>query len=94
MPASHDRRYRFCSAVRVSTLTPIEGPTTVYIDEVTTHSIVAAAYAPGTAFSSMTVGLSGTNVAIGPVYQGWHGERWVSRASIPTPRTRFWYWLM
>ncbi|TBR20836.1 hypothetical protein EPO15_11930, partial [bacterium] len=64
-----------------ATMTDIEAPTTVYIDEVTTHSIVAAAYAGGPAFSSMTVGLSGTNVALAGVYQGWHGERWTTKAA-------------
>ncbi|TPW21548.1 MAG: Kelch repeat-containing protein, partial [Elusimicrobia bacterium] len=69
-----------------STVTTIETPTTVYIDEVTTHSIVASAYAGSPAFSSMTVALSATNVAKDGVYAGWHGERWIGKAAITPAR--------
>ncbi|TBR16874.1 hypothetical protein EPO15_18215, partial [bacterium] len=69
-----------------STVTAIEAPSTVYIEDVTSTSLVAAAYAPGPAFSSMTVGLSGTNVSLGGSYQGWHGERWTARTALTFQR--------
>ncbi|MBI5594896.1 MAG: hypothetical protein HY928_02280 [Elusimicrobia bacterium] len=61
-----------------STVTAIETPTNIYFDEISSTAITAAAYAPNPAFSSMTVGLSGTNIAIAGNYRGWHGEGWTT----------------
>lgn len=69
-----------------STVTWVQVPTSVYFDEVSSHSIVAAAYAPAPAFSNLNVGVSGTNIAIGGVYAGWHGEAWVTKAAMPGAR--------
>ncbi|MBI2363267.1 MAG: hypothetical protein HYV15_07795, partial [Elusimicrobia bacterium] len=71
-------------AVLGSTVTAIETPTAVYFDEVSSTAITASAYAPGMAFSSMTAGLSGTNIGIGPgpTYQGWHGEGWAAAGAL------------
>ncbi|MDE2293781.1 MAG: hypothetical protein KGL53_17120, partial [Elusimicrobia bacterium] len=61
-----------------STVTGIETPTAVVFDDISSATITAAAYAPGAAFSSMTVGLSGTLIARDGFYDPtqWHGERW------------------
>ncbi|TBR17897.1 hypothetical protein EPO15_15960, partial [bacterium] len=62
-----------------------EAPTAVYFDEISSRSVTASAYAPGPAFSSMTVGVSGTNIALAGNYQGWHGGGgWTAKASLLT----------
>ncbi|MDE2290560.1 MAG: hypothetical protein KGL53_00650, partial [Elusimicrobia bacterium] len=71
-----------------STVTAIETPTAIVFDDISSTTITAVAYSSGTAFSSMTVGASGTDEAVGGVYAGWHGEGWSTIASLPTARYR------
>lgn len=72
-------------------VTPIEFPTSVYFDEVSTTSIVVSGYAPSPAFTGLEKGLSGVNVAIDGVYtQPWrNGNKWTVLASMPTARDAF-----
>ena len=69
-----------------STVTLVQVPTSVLFDEVSSMTIVAAAYAPTPAFSNLGAGLSGTNIAVDGVYQGWHGEKWTVKAAMPAAR--------
>ena|GEM_PF-476685 len=71
-------------------VTQIEDPTSVYIDEVGSTTIVASAYAPGAAFTNMQIGQSGVAVSTEPgVYDYWGstGNYWTARASLSVPRT-------
>ncbi|TBR20826.1 hypothetical protein EPO15_11950, partial [bacterium] len=94
--ATHYFRVRAYNSVNVpndwyflgSTVTAIEAPTAIVFDEISTRAITAAAYAAGPAFSSMTVGLSGTNIALAGNYSGWHGESWSARTPMTNARER------
>ncbi|MDE2292323.1 MAG: fibronectin type III domain-containing protein, partial [Elusimicrobia bacterium] len=81
-----------CCANFGSSVTAIGAPTSIVFDDISSSAITASAYAPGTAFSSMTVGLSGTDVSIAPGvgYAGWHGESWSGGlAGLPLTRNFF-----
>ena len=69
-----------------STVTLISPPTAVVFDEISSHTIVASAYAPTPYFSNLGTGLSGTRQAKGAAYQAFHGEQWTSRTSMTTAR--------
>ncbi|MEI7529382.1 MAG: hypothetical protein WCK76_10605, partial [Elusimicrobiota bacterium] len=72
-------------------LTLIESPTTVYIDEVGTTTILAYAYVPMPSFSGLETGLSGTNVSINGTYsQPWrNGNKWAAKAAAPAAGESF-----
>ncbi len=75
----------------VSSQTAAATPTTIVFDEISTAAITASAYAPTPAFANLSVGLSSINVARDGTYAGWRsGDRWTTKAAIPTGRsTRF-----
>lgn len=54
-----------------STVTRIEPPTAVYVEEVGISTIVASAYAPGAAFNNLDQGFSGVNLTTGALYGVW-----------------------
>lgn len=67
-------------------LTLIENPSAVYFDAVSSHSIVASAYAQ--ALTGLDRGLSGAVVALGGTYAAWRGgNSWTAKALMPTGRT-------
>jgi N-acetylneuraminic acid mutarotase len=72
-----------------TTSTRIETPTSVYIDEVTTRTIVASAYAPNPAFTGMERGGSGVSIARDGTYDLWgsSGNYWTTKAAMPTARS-------
>ncbi len=70
-----------------STLTLSATPTQVYIDEVTSNTIVASAYAPTPAFMNLDQGLSATNIAKDGAYGAWRkGNTWTVVSSMITGR--------
>ncbi|TPW21595.1 MAG: hypothetical protein FD126_529, partial [Elusimicrobia bacterium] len=69
-----------------TTVTRIETPSSVLFTDVSTHSLLAVAYAPTPSFRNLGAGLSGTNIAKGVTYAGWHGERWTAKATMPAGR--------
>ena len=72
-----------------STVTLIEQPSGLYIDEVGTTTIVASAYAPSPAFTGLQLGLSAVRIAKNEVYDSWgsSGNYWNIRTAIPTGRS-------
>jgi hypothetical protein len=69
-----------------STVNPISAPTAMVLDEISSTTIVASAYAPTPLFANLGVGQSGTQQAIGLAYQPVHGEQWTSKAVMTTSR--------
>ncbi len=69
-----------------STYTAIEAPTSVYLDEVGTTTIVASAYAA--AFTNIGSGSAGAVVAKDGAYADWRGgnNAWSAKAALPTAR--------
>lgn len=61
--------------------TPVETPTALYFDEVSTAAITAAAYAPGAGFSNLHRGLSGVAVARDGVWADWGAAAWTTRGA-------------
>ena len=76
-------------AASLSTYTLVETPTGIAYDDISTFSITASGYAATPAFSNLSAGVSGVNVAQGPGYNygPWrNGNVWNARAALPTPR--------
>ncbi|MDE2292523.1 MAG: hypothetical protein KGL53_10615, partial [Elusimicrobia bacterium] len=69
-----------------STRTLIEPPSSIVFDDVSSTTLVASAYAPTPAFHNLGQGQSGTDIAVGGVFQGWHGSTWTEKATLATAR--------
>jgi len=71
-----------------STVTPIETPTSVYFDEITSNTIMASAYAPGPAFTGMERAGSGVAITTGTTFDIWGstGNYWANKAAMTTAR--------
>lgn len=75
----------------VTVLTLAATPTKIYFEDVSSHSLVASAYAPNPGFSNLGQGPSALNFAIlsggDSVYQGWRqGGGWSTKLPMPTAR--------
>ncbi|MBI4669402.1 MAG: hypothetical protein HY747_09525 [Elusimicrobia bacterium] len=71
----------------VSTVTAIEAPDAVFLDEISTNSLVVSAYARGLGFTNLGQDLSGIAIASGTNYLGWiSSNSWRSRADLPSIR--------
>ncbi|MDE2293152.1 MAG: hypothetical protein KGL53_13810, partial [Elusimicrobia bacterium] len=69
-----------------STRTLIEPPSSIVFDDVSSTTLVASAYAPSPAFHNLGQGQSGTDIAVGGVFQGWHGSTWTEKGTLATAR--------
>ncbi|MFC1521966.1 hypothetical protein ACFL6Y_06115, partial [Elusimicrobiota bacterium] len=71
-----------------STVTHIETPQGIYLEEISSISITASAYFPGPGFTNLNGSVSGTNISKDYVYSGWHvyGGSWTQKAGMPTAR--------
>ncbi|MFC1522159.1 fibronectin type III domain-containing protein [Elusimicrobiota bacterium] len=72
-----------------STVTRIETPASIYIDELSTTSVIISAYAPS--FTNLGQTGAGMNLAIDGAYQGWSvaADSWTTRSPMPTVRYLF-----
>ncbi|MDE2292874.1 MAG: hypothetical protein KGL53_12395, partial [Elusimicrobia bacterium] len=59
-------------------------PSSIVFDDVSSTTLVASAYAPSPAFHNLGQGQSGTDIAVGGVFQGWHGSTWTEKAAMPS----------
>ncbi|MFC1522829.1 fibronectin type III domain-containing protein, partial [Elusimicrobiota bacterium] len=73
-------------AVMGTTVAHIETPTNIYLDEISSNSIVASAYASGSAFTNLDDPFAGVNISTtgGTDWAGWTiiGDSWTTRASV------------
>ncbi|MBI2071244.1 MAG: hypothetical protein HYT79_11680, partial [Elusimicrobia bacterium] len=74
-------------AAAIATVTAIETPQRIYIEEISTTSLVVSAYAPSPGFTNLGQDSAGINVASAATYMGWiSSNAWATKDGMPSSR--------